>query len=206
MIEVMIAPLGVQVVRRRWYSVESVSMTSLLLIITMTSVTNTFAELVFINICIMYLMLWKPGHDLYVWDLKENLQKSETSGQGQWMALTFEKQRVHVLIWLNASTNFHIIDYNSFRKIHQFTFFHSKAYRTQIGQGQPTIIILSNLILLKYLMLHTKFQAYQPIGSEEEGFFLWFLPYKGLMAILVMWPGPFEEIFVPPLPWGCMRF
>ena len=25
-----------------------------------------------------------------------------------------------------------------------------------------------------------------------------FLPYMGMVAILVMWPGPFEQTFVPP--------
>ena len=26
----------------------------------------------------------------------------------------------------------------------------------------------------------------------------------GMTAILVMWPGPFEQIFVPPTPGGCI--
>ena len=46
-------------------------------------------------------------------------------------------------------------------------------------------------------MLHTKFQGHQPFGSGEEDF-LRFLLYMGMAAILVMWPGPFEQIFVPP--------
>ena len=46
-------------------------------------------------------------------------------------------------------------------------------------------------------MLHTKFQGHRPFGSREEDF-LKFLPYMGMVAILVMWPGPFEQIFVPP--------
>ena len=29
-----------------------------------------------------------------------------------------------------------------------------------------------------------------------------FLPYMGMAAILVMWPGPFEQTFVPPSHWG----
>ena len=45
-------------------------------------------------------------------------------------------------------------------------------------------------------MLHTKFQGHRPFGSGEEDF-LWFLPYMGMAAILVMWPWPFEGIFVP---------
>ena len=46
-------------------------------------------------------------------------------------------------------------------------------------------------------MLPTKFQGYQPLGSGEEDL-LRFLPYMGMAAILVMWPGLFEQIFVPP--------
>ena len=45
-------------------------------------------------------------------------------------------------------------------------------------------------------MLHTKIQDHRPFGSGEEDF-LRFLPYMGMVAILVMWPGPFEQIFVP---------
>ena len=45
-------------------------------------------------------------------------------------------------------------------------------------------------------MLHTNFQDHRPFGSGEDDF-LWFLPYIGVAANLVMWPGPFEQIFVP---------
>ena len=45
-------------------------------------------------------------------------------------------------------------------------------------------------------MLHTKFQGHPLFGSGEEDF-LRFLPYKGIVAILVKWPGPFEQTFVP---------
>ena len=45
-------------------------------------------------------------------------------------------------------------------------------------------------------MLYTKFQGNQPVGSEEGD--IWrFLPYMGLDAILGMWPGTFEHIFIP---------
>ena len=46
-------------------------------------------------------------------------------------------------------------------------------------------------------MQHTKFQGHQPFGSGEEDF-LRFLPYMGMAAILVMWPGSFEQTFIPP--------
>ena len=50
--------------------------------------------------------------------------------------------------------------------------------------------------LLLVSKMHTKFQGHQPFGSREEDF-LRFLPVIGMAAILVMWPGPFEQIFVP---------
>ena len=44
--------------------------------------------------------------------------------------------------------------------------------------------------------MHTKIQGHQPFGSRGE-YFLSFLTYTGMAAILVMWPGPFEQSFVP---------
>ena len=41
-------------------------------------------------------------------------------------------------------------------------------------------------------MLHTKSQSHWPSGSGED-----FLPYMGVAAVLVMWPGLFEQTFVP---------
>ena len=40
-------------------------------------------------------------------------------------------------------------------------------------------------------MLHTKFQGHRTIASGEEDF-LQFLPYIGIVAMLVMWPNAFE--------------
>ena len=80
------------------------------------------------------------------------------------------------------STNFYIIDYNSFWKIHCVTFFPYKSVRDQIwpcrkiDQGQPRVIRI-NLVVLEYQMLHTKFQGHWPFGSREEDFFNVFTPY-----------------------------
>ena len=52
--------------------------------------------------------------------------------QGQSMALTFVTHKLHVLISLTASTNFYIIDYKSFWKIHCFNFFPYKSIGDQI--------------------------------------------------------------------------
>ena len=70
-----------------------------------------------------------------------------------------------------------------------------------MGQGQPREIIWTILVVLTYTMLHTKFQGHRSIGSGEEEF-LRFLPYMGMAAILVMWPEPFEQLFIPPIPGG----
>ena len=70
-----------------------------------------------------------------------------------------------------------------------------------MGQGQPRVIIWTTLVALPYTMLHTKFQGHWSIGSGEEDFWR-FLPYMGMAAILVMWPAPFEQFFVPPTPGG----
>ena len=45
-------------------------------------------------------------------------------------------------------------------------------------------------------MLYAKSQDRRTSGSEEEDF-LRFLPYMGMVAILVMWPGPFIQTLVP---------
>ena len=50
-------------------------------------------------------------------------------------------------------------------------------------------------------MLHTKFQGHRSTGSGVEGFLKVFSIYVEV-AILVMWPGRFEQIFVPSVPGG----
>ena len=98
---------------------------------------------------------------------------------------------------------------NSFWKIHCFTFFPYKSIRDQIwpcckiGQGQSRVIIWANLLGLDHPMMHTKIQGHQPFGSGVEDF-LRFLPYMGMVAILVMWRGPFEQTFVPPSHRSCI--
>ena len=47
-------------------------------------------------------------------------------------------------------------------------------------------------------MLHTNFQDHRPFGSGEEDFLRYLLYIMGMAAILVIWPGPFEQTFVPP--------
>ena len=95
-----------------------------------------------------------------------------------------------------------VIGDNSFWKIHCFTFFPYKSIRDQIwpchkiGQGQPSVIIWANVVVLRDPMMHTKIQGHWPFGSGED--FFKFLPYMAMAAILVMWPAPVEQTFVPP--------
>ena len=97
---------------------------------------------------------------------------------------------------------FQIIDDNSFWKIHCFNFFPYKSIRDQIrpcckiGQGPLTVIIWA-----KNCSIWAPDDAYQfsrssDFGSGEDVFR--FSPYMSMAAILVMWPGPFEQTFVPP--------
>ena len=72
-----------------------------------------------------------------------------------------------------------------------------------MGQGLPRVIIWTTLVELPYTMLHTKFEGHRSIGSGEEDF-LRFLPYMGMAAMLVMWPRPFEQLFFPKGPGGCI--
>ena len=53
------------------------------------------------------------------------------------------------------------------------------------------------MVVLEHPMPHTKFQGHWPFDSGENDF-LMFLPYMGMVAILVMLHGPFEQTFVPP--------
>ena len=80
----------------------------------------------------------------------------------------------HVLIYLTASTNFDITDYNGFWNVHCFTFSPYKSIRDQIwpcrkiGPVQPRVIIWTNLVVLEYPMLHFEFQGHWPFGSGED--------------------------------------
>ena len=82
---------------------------------------------------------------------------------------------------LTASTNLDITDNNSFWKLLCFTVFQYKSIRDQIwpfrkiGQGQPSVFIWINLVVLQQPMLHTNFQCYRAFGSGGD--FLRFLAH-----------------------------
>ena len=62
--------------------------------------------------------------------------------------------------------------------------------------GKPGSSYEQPQVVLKHPMRHTNFQGHRRFGSREEDF-LRILLYMGMAAILVMWPGPFEQTFVP---------
>ena len=58
------------------------------------------------------------------------------------------------------------------------------------SQGQPKVIIWISMVVLRYLMLQTKFQGNRSVGPGEEDI-LRFSPYMDMAATLVMWPYSF---------------
>ena len=75
------------------------------------------------------------------------------------------------------------MDFKRFWKIHCFNFFPYKCIRDQIwschkiGQGQHSVIIWTNLVVLEHPMMQIKFQCYRPFGAREEDFFMIFTIY-----------------------------
>ena len=55
----------------------------------------------------------------------------------------------------------------------------------EVGQGQSSFMICANLVGPTSPMLHTKSQGHWPFDSTEK-IFKGFLPYMGVVAILVM--------------------
>ena len=66
---------------------------------------------------------------------------------------------------------------------------------SKIGQGHPRVTISAIYNGPTSQMLYTKFHANR---LRKKRFFKGFLSYMGMAAILVMWPGPHMQTFVPP--------
>ena len=87
--------------------------------------------------------------------------------------------------------------------MHCFTFSPYKSIRDQIWycrkicQGQPRVVIWASFLVLEHPVVRIKFQGHRPFCSREEDL-LRLLPYMGMAAILVIWPWPFEQTFLPP--------
>ena len=71
----------------------------------------------------------------------------------------------------------------------------------KIGQGQPRLIIWTNYDGPKAPMRQSNDKVNGPLVLEKK-IFEGLLPYMGMVAILVMWPTPCEQTFVPPSHWG----
>ena len=134
-----------------------------------------------------------------------------TFDQGQQMTLTSDIHTSWHTHLVNCIYHLWYRRRQQFWKIPCFTFFPYKSIRDQIwpsrkiGQGLPRVIIWINLVVLKRPMLQTKFQGHRLFGSGEEAF-LRFLPYMGISAILVMWPGPLNKLSFPPGPLNKLSF
>ena len=65
--------------------------------------------------------------------------------------------------------------------------------------GQPRVIIWTNLVVLEYPMLYTKFQGHLPFGSREEYFNVFIIyGHGGYLGHVIK----FEQNFVPPSQGG----
>ena len=127
--------------------------------------------------------------------LSENVDKHSilvTSGQGHRMTWT---SGIQTGSW---HPYFHITDYHCFGKRQCFTSSPFKIPRDQIcpwrkmGQGHPRVTIWTSLVELGH------FQRFM------RRFFLRFVPYMDMAAILLIRSGPFDQIFNQPLPGGCI--
>ena len=92
-----------------------------------------------------------------------------------------------------------------FLKYPLFYLFPYKSIRDQIWycrkivQGQPRVIIWTNLVVFEHPMLTTKFKVIYLLVPEKKIFFR-FLPYMGMATILVMWPDRLHKLSPPPTP------
>ena len=66
-------------------------------------------------------------------------------------------------------------------------------------QGQPSVIIWKNLVVLEYPILHTKIQGHQVLGSEERDF--WRFLHIWVWKISWSYDPEHLNIFYPNIPW-----
>ena len=108
---------------------------------------------------------------------------------------------------LSVSTNIQVTGYKTSWKIQCFHFFSLKSLCNQnwpchkIGQGHDFYKLWWARVPDPTHQVSLK-SVHQ---FQRRRFFLWFLPYIGMAAILVMWPGPFISTFVPP-SYGCSKW
>ena len=73
-----------------------------------------------------------------------------------------------------------------------------------IGQSEPRATIWTNSLVPSHPMLHAKLQGNRSSDTGDD-VFLRFLSYMGIVAILIMRPASFEQIFNLPLL-GCCKW
>ena len=90
--------------------------------------------------------------------------------KGQWMTLTFD---IHIGPCTHLVNCINQLWHHRWN-IHCFIFFPYKSIRDQnwscrkIGQGQPRVIIWTNLVLLEHPMLQIMFQGHRLFGFDED--------------------------------------
>ena len=120
---------------------------------------------------------------------------------------------------MNAWSNFEAYDCNRFKKkTHNFHFCPCKSWCDQIwlwhiiGQGQPRVIIwiiLGVHVLAMASIATVQYNATYQV-SRLSVYWFWrriffkFLSYMDMAATVVMWPRPFEQLFIPKGPGGCI--
>ena len=83
---------------------------------------------------------------------------------------------MHTFSWLHLPTLISKTTIVS-EKIQCFTFFPIRVQIwpcRKIGEGHSRVIIITNLVVFQYPMLHTNFQSHRPFGSREDDCFLCF--------------------------------
>ena len=131
---------------------------------------------------------------LYTYIAPKQRQTAPRGQRGQ------QKMSCHLIDLLQISKKclWNLISYNFFHDlIHVLQKHKGPNLTLPYNRSRSTrVIIWANLVVLEHPIMHTKFQGHQLFGSRKD--FLRFLPYMGMAAIMVMWPGPFEQTLVPP--------
>ena len=83
------------------------------------------------------------------------------------MTLTFSPTNLHLLIKTNQFIIFMPKSSKFSMTSYVLAFYHIWPYHKK-GQDQPKVIICIFLVVLRYLMLHSKFQGHRSINSEED--------------------------------------
>ena len=97
--------------------------------------------------------------------------------QGQWVTLTFD---IHIVSYTDLVNCIYQRWHHRLLEFLKYPLFYLcltyKSIREEIwpcrkiGQGEPSVIIWTNMIVFVHPILHTKFQGHRPFGSGDEVF------------------------------------